>query len=217
MVWAHPEFGSLIAVACDRVVWFYEEASFGSGRNTQNGWVKRTPALTDARAPITGNLTFFSVSFFQEWLFSKLNYSIDLKFAPKSLGLQLATCSQNGEARIYECTNISSPNEWPLVNLKTNMSSCSSCSWSSCFNLPILLALGCDESNADYKTNSNSEKLTIFEYNENDRSWPRIEKAQSIVCSEPIRSLAFAPSLGKLYHVLAIASRSLMIATIKPT
>jgi hypothetical protein len=43
------------------MVWFYEEASFGSGRNTQNGWVKRTPALTDARAPITGNYLLMSI------------------------------------------------------------------------------------------------------------------------------------------------------------
>ena len=83
--------------------------------------------------------------------------------------------------------------------------------------MPILLALGCDESNVDYKTNTNSEKLTIFEHNHLDNTWSRIEKAQSIICSEPIRSLSFAPSIGKLYHVLAIASRSLMIATIKPT
>ena len=133
------------------------------------------------------------------------------------MGLQLAVCSQNGEARIYECSNISSPNECTLVNLKTNMNNCSSCSWSSCFNLPILLAIGSDETNTDYKTNTNSEKLTIFEHNHLDNTWGRIEKAPSVICSEPIRSLAFAPSIGKLYHVLAIASRSLMIATMKPT
>lgn len=180
----------MIAVACDRLVWIYEEASFGSGKNTQNGWVKRTPAFSDARAAIT-----------------------DLKFAPKFLGLQLVICAQNGEVRIYECTDILSSNSWTLVHpdLKTNMSSCSSCSWSSCFNLPILLALGSDESN------TNSEKLAIFEYNENNRTYSRIEKSQQIICTEPIRSLAFAPSVGKLYHVLAIASRSLMIATIKQT
>ena len=144
---------------------------------------------------------------------------LDLKFAPKFLGLQLVICAQNGEVRIYECTDILSSNVWTLVHpeLKTNMGSCSSCSWSSCFNLPILLALGCDESNADYKTNQSSEKLTIFEYNAINRTYARIEKSQSVICSEPIRSLAFAPSIGKLYHVLAIASKSLMVATLKPT
>ena len=55
-------------------MWFYEEACFGSGKNTQNGWVKRMPALTDVRGTIT-----------------------DLKFAPKYLGLQLVICAQNGE------------------------------------------------------------------------------------------------------------------------
>lgn len=100
---------------------------------------------------------------------------------------------------------------WTLVHpeLKTNMNSCSSCSWSTCFNLPILLALGCDE------PNSNSEKLAIFEYNENIRTYSKIERPQNAICTEPIRSLAFAPSVGKLYHVLAIASKSLLIATFK--
>ena len=191
MAWAHPEFGSLIAVACDRVVWIYEEACFGNGRNTrvENGWVKRTPALSDLRAAIT-----------------------DLKFAPKFLGLQLVLCAQNGEVRIYECTDILSTNVWSLVNteLKTNMSSCSSCSWSTAFNLPILLALGCDDSNP------NSDKLVIFEYNDNNRTYVKAEKLQTVMCTEPIRSLAFAPSIGKLYHVLAIASKSLLIKTLKP-
>ena len=50
--------------------------NFGSGKNTQTGWVKRTPPLSDAHRTIT-----------------------DLKFAPKFLGLQLAICSQNGEVR----------------------------------------------------------------------------------------------------------------------
>lgn len=188
VAWAHPEFGSLIAVACDKHVWIYEETCFGSGKGDKSGWVKRTPPLSDARAAIT-----------------------DLKFAPKFLGLQLAICSQNGEVRIYECTDIFSSNVWTLVppELKTNMSSCSSCSWSTCFNLPILLALGCDESN------TNSEKLAIFEYNENHRTYSKIERSQNPICTEPIRSLAFAPSVGRLFHVLAIASKSLMVLTIR--
>lgn len=113
--------------------------------------------------------------------------------------------------QVYECADILSSNVWTLVHpeLKTNMNSCSSCSWSTCFNLPILLALGCDE------PNSNSEKLAIFEYNENIRTYSKIERPQNAICTEPIRSLAFAPSVGKLYHVLAIASKSLLIATFK--
>ena len=137
----------------------------------------------------------------------------DLKFAPKFLGLQLVMCAKNGQVLIYECTDILSSNVWTLAHpeLRTNMNSCSSCSWSTCFNLPILLAIGSDES-----TNASTDKLSIFEYNDNNRSYSKIEKLQSVICTEPIKSIAFAPSIGKLYHVLAIASRSLCVSTLKP-
>jgi nucleoporin SEH1 len=194
VAWAHPEFGSLIAVACDRQILIYEEACFGTGKTVQS-WFKRA-TLSDARAPIT-----------------------DLKFSPKLVGLQLITCSQNGEVRIYECSDILHGHTWTLFHpeLRTNFNSCSSCSWSTCFNLPILLALGSDESS------SNIDKLSIFEYNESNRTYSKTERvvSQNNVVSqminEPINSLAFAPSIGKLYHVLAIASKSLLVSTIKPT
>lgn len=194
VAWAHPEFGSFLAVACDRYVWIYEEACYGSGKNTQSGWIKRMPPLSDARSPI-----------------------IDLKFAPKQIGqMQLVLCAQNGEVRIYQCPDILSANSWTLVQpeLKTNMSSCSSCSWSTCFNLPIMLAIGSDEANL------NTEKLILYEYNpahnSNTPTYSRVEKIQSI-CTEPIRSLAFAPSVGKSNHVIAIASRLLMVCSLKYT
>lgn len=172
----------MLAVAFDRVVWIYEETCFGTGKSTQNGWVKRL-VLHDSRSTIT-----------------------DLKFAPKYLGLQLVLCTQSGEVKIYECNDIINSNVWS-IDLKTNMSSCSSCSWSTCFKLPIFLALGSDE------TNPTSEKLIIFEHNENTRQYTKIEKPS--VCTDPIRCLAFAPSVGKLYHTLAIASKTLIICIIK--
>ena len=181
-----PIYSVLIPFKCKRL---YEETCFGTSKSVQSSWIKRMPAFTDARAPIT-----------------------DMKFAPKHIGLLLVLCAQNGDVRIYECTDVLSSNAWTLVHpeVKTNLSSCSSCSWSTCFNLPILLALGSDENTA------NSDKLVIFEFNENKRTYSKIEKAQ-VICSDPIRSLAFAPSIGKLYHVLAIASKSLLVVTIKPT
>lgn len=196
VAWAHPEFGSLLAVACDRVVLIYEEACYGTGKITQSGWIQRPQGLSDARAAIT-----------------------DLKFAPKYLGLQLVLCAQNGEVRIYQCADILSSGSWTLVqpDLKTNMSSCSSCSWSTCYNLPILLALGCDE------PNSNSDKFLLYEYNTSQNSnyvsYSKVEKIQPIntTCTDPIRSLAFAPSVGKFNHVIAIASRLLMVCTLKNT
>lgn len=197
VAWAHPEFGSLIAVACDRSVWIYEEQCYGMGKTTACGWIKRMPALADARAPIT-----------------------DLKFAPKYLGLQLVLCTQIGQVITYDCQDISNAHCWTIVQpvgvteFKTYMTSCSSCSWSTCFNLPILLALGCDDAD---KAHSNTDKLQLYEYS-NNNPYVKVDKMQSIACTEPIRSIAFAPSIGKFYHVLAIASRSaLMVSTIKPS
>ena len=151
-------------------------------------WIKRQPAFSDVRAPIT-----------------------DMKFAPKHIGLLLVLCAQSGDVKIYECPEVFCSNAWTLVNpeVKTNLSSCSSCSWSTCYNLPILLALGSDE------TNTSTDKLVVFEFNENNRTFIKIDKSD--ICTQPIRSLAFAPSVGKLYHTLAIASKALSVVTIKPT
>lgn len=142
VAWAHPEFGQIIAVAQDRLVWIYEELCFTNSKNSQAGWNKRVPAFSDARAPIS-----------------------DIKFAPKYLGLQLVVTTTSGEARIYECLDNCSANAqlWSLQQeIKTNMASCSSCSFSTCLNLPILLAFGCDDPHTP-------AKLAIFEYVEGNR------------------------------------------------
>lgn len=200
VTWAHPEFGSLIAFACDRVAFVYEEACLGNQPGTgkpNSTWIKRT-TMNDARAPIT-----------------------DLKFAPRQLGLQLIVCSQNAEIRIYESSDIvtwgSSHQE--ILGSKKPLNSCSSCSWSTCFNLPVLLAIGSNESSPQ-ESSSESDKLVLFEYNESNNSsgsYTRVDRLSNIICSEPIHSLAFAPSIGKLYHVLAIASKALLVSTIKTT
>jgi nucleoporin SEH1 len=191
VAWAHPEFGQLIAVAHDRLVWLFEELCHGNNKNLQGGWIKRTPGFLDARATIT-----------------------DIKFAPKLLGLQLIVTTANGEARIYDCMdNISSSstNHGSLQQeIKINMDSCSSCSWSTCLNLPVLLAFGCDSSHS-----MGSSKLAIFEYNDISITYSKIDVSLS-VCQDPIRSIAFAPSVGKLFHTLAVASKSLIVLTIKP-
>jgi nucleoporin SEH1 len=132
-------------VAHDRLVWLYEEASYNTGKSNQTGWIKRLPAFADARAPIT-----------------------DIKFGPKHLGLQLCVCTANGEVRIYECADILSSNVWTMAStdFKLNMLSCNSCSWSTCLNLPVLLALGGD----DLATGVNNQsKLAIYELNDSIR------------------------------------------------
>lgn len=148
VAWAHPEFGQLIAVAYDRTVCIFEELCHSGGNKCtqQPSWAKRVPPFTDSRSQIT-----------------------DIKFAPKLLGLQLIATTASGEARIYECNdNIPNGSTWTLQQeIKTNMDSCSSCSWSTCLTLPVLLALGCDSSQS-------FNKLSLFEYNENSGNQSRL-------------------------------------------
>ena len=40
----------------------------------------------------------------------------DIKFSPKHHGLQLATCSADGQIRLYECTDIMNLTQWNLVH-----------------------------------------------------------------------------------------------------
>ena len=100
------------------------------------------PPFTDSRATIT-----------------------DIKFAPKLLGLQLIVTNAIGEARIYECNDNASNGStlWSLQQeILTGIDSCSSCSWSTCLTLPVLLAFGCDSLQSP-------TKLAIFEYNDSNR------------------------------------------------
>ena len=60
------------------------------GHNNSHNWVRRT-SLVDSRTSVT-----------------------DVKFAPRHLGLMLATCSADGIVRVYEATDIMNLSEWSL-------------------------------------------------------------------------------------------------------
>jgi hypothetical protein len=65
-------------------------SSTTGGHNNSHNWVKRT-SLVDSRTSVT-----------------------DVKFAPRHLGLMLATCSADGIVRVYEATDIMNLSEWSL-------------------------------------------------------------------------------------------------------
>ena len=50
---------------------------------------------------------------------------------------------------------------------------------------------------------------------DNSRRWLKVE-THSAATSEPVHDIAFAPNLGRSYHVLAIASKELKIISMKP-
>uniref|UniRef100_A0A3Q2DWC4 SEH1-like (S. cerevisiae) n=1 Tax=Cyprinodon variegatus TaxID=28743 RepID=A0A3Q2DWC4_CYPVA len=108
VTWAHPEFGQVLAsCSFDRTAAVWEEI-VGESNDKQRGlshWIKRT-TLVDSRTSVT-----------------------DVKFAPKHMGLMLATCSADGVVRIYEAPDVMNLSQWSLQHEISCKLSCSCISW----------------------------------------------------------------------------------------
>ncbi|MEQ2161401.1 hypothetical protein GOODEAATRI_009296, partial [Goodea atripinnis] len=71
----------------------------------------------------------------------------DVKFAPKHMGLMLATCSADGVVRIYEAPDVMNLSQWSLQH---EISCKLSCSCISSRAHPPMFAVGSDDSNVAY-------------------------------------------------------------------
>ena len=149
-------------------------------------WARRT-TLVDSRTSVT-----------------------DVKFAPKFLGLLLATASADGIIRIYEAPDIMNLSQWPVQHEIECKLPLSCLSWNQSMYMlhAPLIAVGSDE------TSSSGGKVLIFEYSEHARKWAKIETINSI--TDPVHDIVFAPNVGRSYHILAVASKDLHILNLKP-
>jgi len=193
VTWAHPEFGQVLATCSfDRTATIWEEVSSagdsdhgGSSSESSSSWVKRT-SLVDSRTSVT-----------------------DVKFAPKHLGLQLATCSSDGMVRIYEAPDVMNLCQWtPQLEINSKMS-CSCLAWNPSRAHLSMIAVGSDDPSA-----SGSSKVQIYEFNESSRKWLKVEAIAG--ATDPVHDLSFAPNFGRSYHLLAIASRDVKVVSLKP-
>lgn len=188
--WAHPEFGQVIATCSfDRTAAVWEEI-VGERSSGLNHWVKKT-SLVDSRTSVT-----------------------DVKFGPKHLGLILATCSADGTVRIYEAQDVMNLSQWsPRDEIHVKLP-CSCISWNpsvSRLHNPMI-AVGSDEASGTGAPQGG--RVKVYEYGEVSRRWQLVETFTSI--TEPVHDIAFAPNIGRSYHVLAVAGRDLRIITLKP-
>ncbi|MEJ1280118.1 hypothetical protein NN561_011058 [Cricetulus griseus] len=170
VTWAHPEFGQVLAsCSFDRTAAVWEEIVGESNDKLrgQSHWVKRT-TLVDSRTSVT-----------------------DVKFAPKHMGLMLATCSADGIVRIYEAPDVMNLSQWSLQHEISCKLSCSCISWnpsSSRAHSPMI-AVGSDDSSPNAMA-----KVQIFEYNENTRCLgrPQTELFRTLKAA-PIKQAAPSP------------------------
>lgn len=187
VTWAHPEFGQVLATCSfDRTAAVWEEVigDFSREGNLSN-WAKKS-ILVDSRTSVT-----------------------DVKFAPKHLGLQLATCSADGIVRIYEAPDVMNLSQWSLQHEIPCKICCSCLSWNFSRMHPPMIAVGSDD-----KSPSAGGKVQIYEYNDSTRKWNKVETLSMV--TDPVHDVAFAPNLGRSYHLLAIASKDLKIISLSP-
>ncbi|XP_071958701.1 nucleoporin SEH1-like [Antedon mediterranea] len=190
VTWCHPEFGQVLAsCSFDRTTAIWEEivGDSTSKQKSQGHWVKRT-TFVDSRTSIT-----------------------DVKFAPKHLGLQVATCSTDGIVRFYEASDVMNLTVWSSVQeeINTKMSKCSCISWNPSRIHSPMVAVGSNDPNP-----SGGGKVLLFEYSQSERKWNKVETLMTI--TEGVHDVAFAPNLGRSYHTLAVASKDVKITTLKP-
>lgn len=75
-------------------------------------------------------------------------------------------------------------------------------------HLPML-AVGSDD-----QTPTSGAKVMVYEYSENTRRWSKTE--QLIGVTDPVHDIAFAPNLGRSFHLLAVATKDVRIYTLTP-
>jgi nucleoporin SEH1 len=89
--WAHPEFGQVLATCSfDHTCCIWEEPPQEAHKME---WVSKA-TLVDSTQSVA-----------------------DIKFAPRHLGLKLATCSLDGHVRIYEALDVMNLAYWTVVRL----------------------------------------------------------------------------------------------------
>ncbi|EGW15201.1 nucleoporin SEH1 isoform X1 [Cricetulus griseus] len=101
--------------------------------------------------------------------------------------------------------------QWSLQHEISSKLSCSCISWNpsiSPAHYPMI-AVGSNDSSRKAMT-----KFQIFEYNENTKKYSKAEILMTV--TDPVHDIAFAPNLGRSFHILAIATKDVRIFTLKP-
>lgn len=167
--WAHPEFGQVLAsCSSDRMVHIYEEqVDVRSGVRT---W-KKQGRLVDSRDSVQ-----------------------DIQFAPRHLGLKLATCSLDGRVRIYESQDVMNLSVWPLVEEFEAARGGAHClSWNtSPFDAPMMCV-------------ASEREVKLWEFNGAARRWAAVASLEGH--ADQVHDVCWAPNLGRAYHLIATACK----------
>jgi len=162
--WCHPEFGQVIAsCSIDKTVRIWEE----SKDTEQVRWIKKAVLSESTRSPIQ-----------------------DIKFAPKHLGLKLATSSKDGFVRIYECADLPNLSHWNVSEHFSCPKSVNSIDWNpNPFDNPMIVVGGDDP------------VIMIWECPLQSKQWKLTCKLFGH--TDSVTTVSWAPHLGRSFHTIA--------------
>ena len=184
VIWASPEYGQVIATCSnDRTVAVWEELTSEDNSNNEGRQWMRKGNLVDSKSPM-----------------------VDIKFAPKHLGLKLAMVSLDGNVCIYEAPDVMNLCQWSKQNEFSCKISTTCLDWSPSKLHPPLLVIGSDDVNQPYN-------ILIYEYSDQSRMWIKLDGIK-VPCGG-VKDLSFSANLGRSYDLLAVAgTQALCIITL---
>lgn len=207
--WAHPDFGSIIATSSyDKTVIIWEEPKSNPFFQSQDSPDQIENKAWTIRAKLSDSKEVIE----------------DIKFAPKSKGLLLATASSDGIFRIYEAPDIMNLGSWQILSTnKVNSNGISALSWSQNNMHPLMLAIGCKDDSQTKKVSANNKVFDekykslhddnlLMIYSENKEEWkllkymtfPQLtEKTLDYQHKQTVNDVAWGPVMGRSFDILA--------------
>jgi len=196
--WAHPEFGQVLAsCSADRTVIIWEEQQ---NRSRQSKWLLRSQ-LVDSRSPV-----------------------VDVKFAPRHLGLRVATASLDGCVRTYEAVDVMNLAYWPLCDeflVDPGKGTKVNClAWNPSRVDPEMLVVGSNSTDASQPVGQRTtSKISVWCYDKENSKWEQLFELSKQTATEietgaggadgagddGVRCVDWAPKMGRTMHHIAAA------------
>jgi len=174
--WAHPEFGQLLATCgSDHTaqIWEEQESSTSLSSTTTN-WHQKA-SLTEAHKSVT-----------------------TISFAPRHVGLKIATGSADGIVRIYEAIDVMNLNHWPLSHNFTGDSEgelgVTALDWCTGRFEPPMIVVG-----------GSSGSVKIWRFDEGSRLWGVVHDLTNH--GRSVYDIRWAPNVGRSFHLIASSGK----------